>query len=189
MIDEQLLFWINGHHTPWLDTFFWTVSLRSVWIPMYLIIVLAVWRRYSWRGALTILLMVGIGMLFTDYANSHYLRPWIGRLRPSNPENPIAPLLHIVNGKIGHGYGFPSCHSSNIWLITLLTIHWLRTRFAAIAMCIVALLWCYSRVYLAMHYPGDIIGGFILAALVFGGLLALHRHLHHRYPTIPYPKK
>lgn len=66
---------------------------KVVWVPLYLSLLYVVWYNYSWRGVLGVLLMVGVGMLFTDMLNSQVIRPWIGRLRPSNPDNPIAPLV------------------------------------------------------------------------------------------------
>ena len=180
-MDEQIFFFINGHHTAFLDQFMYLVTQKLVWIPLYVSLLYVTWRNYSWRGVLTLLVMVGLGMLVTDWANSHFLRPWIGRMRPSNPDNPIAHLVHTVNGKHGSGYGFPSCHSANIWLLTLLVIHWFRDRHLSPAIILVALVVCYSRVYLGYHYPGDILGGFVLAYIVVWVLTWLHeRFLHFR---------
>ena len=174
-MDEQLFFLINAHHTEYLDAFMWMMSQKTVWIPLYASLLYVVWRNYSWRGALTVLLAIGIGMLFTDWGNAHILRPWIGRLRPSNPDNPIAPMVHIVYGRHGNGCGMPSAHSANMWLLTYVVYHWLRSRWTAITMATLSLVICYSRVYLGFHYPGDILGGFILATLVVCTLAYLFR--------------
>lgn len=178
-MDTQIFFFINGNHTALLDSFFYLVSQKAVWIPLYMALLYAVWRNYSWKGVITILLMIGIGMLITDWANAHFLRPYIGRMRPSNPDNPIAHMVHIVNGKRGHGFGFPSCHSANIWLLTLMIIHWFRDRRLSMAMVVTALLVCYSRVYLGYHYPGDILGGFILAYVVMWIIEWIHEDYLH----------
>ena len=169
-MDEQLFFLINAHHTEYFDAFMWMMSQKTVWIPLYASLLYVVWRNYSWRGVLTVLLVFGIGMLFTDWGNAHILRPWIGRLRPSNPDNPIAPMVHIVYGRHGSGCGMPSAHSANMWLLTLVICHWLRSRWMYVSMTVLTLIICYSRVYLGFHYPGDILGGFILACLVTLGL-------------------
>ena len=176
-MDTQLFFLINGSHTPFLDQLMYLVSQKTVWVPLYVSLLYVVWRNYSWKGMLTVLLMVGAGMLVTDWANAHLLRPWIGRLRPSNPDNPISSMVHIVNGRRGSGCGFPSAHSANIWLLTLLMIHWFRDRLLSRVMVITALLVCYSRIYLGYHYPGDILGGFILAYLVVWVLTWAHEGL------------
>ena len=166
-MDEQLFFIINGTHTAFLDGFMYLVSQKAVWVPLYLSLLYVIWRNYSWRGIVAVLLMIGVGMLFTDWMNAHMLRPWIGRLRPSNPDNPIAPLVHIVNNRRGSGCGFPSAHSGNIWMLTFAVAYWLRDKVVATSMGVVALVVCYSRVYLGYHYPGDILGGFVLALLTF----------------------
>jgi len=184
MTDEQIFFFINGHHTPFFDQLMYLLTLKLVWVPVYVALLYAVWRNYSWRGALGVLVMVGIGMLFTDCFNSQLLRPWIGRLRPSNPDNPIAPLVHIVNGRHGNGCGFPSAHSANMWMLTFVIWHWLREKWLTVAMSLLTVAICYSRVYLGFHYPGDILGGFVLALLVVLLLSWLHRRFLHFKPIV-----
>lgn len=185
-MDEQLFFLINANHTEYFDAFMWMMSQKTVWIPLYAGLLYVVWRNYSWRGVLTVLLVFGIGMLFTDWGNAHILRPWIGRLRPSNPDNPIAPMVHIVYGRHGNGCGMPSAHSANMWLLTFVISHWIRSRWTYVSMTILTLIICYSRVYLGFHYPGDILGGFVLACLVtFGLSLAFRKNLWKVTPVEP----
>ncbi|MDD7248010.1 MAG: phosphatase PAP2 family protein [Prevotellaceae bacterium] len=185
-MDTQLFFLINGYHTPYLDQLMFLISQKAVWIPLYASLLYVVWRNYSWRGLLTVLLMVGIGMLITDWANAHLLRPWIGRLRPSNPDNPISSMVHIVNGRRGSGCGFPSAHAANIWLLTLLMFHWFRDGLLSLTMVVVAVAVCYSRIYLGYHYPGDILGGIVLAYLTAWLLTWLHcRLLHFKHKFAP----
>lgn len=174
-MDEQLFFIINSNNTPFFDSLMYLLSQKTVWIPLYAALLYVVWRNYSWRGVLAVLLMVGVGMLITDTFNSQLLRPWIGRLRPSNPDNPISSLVHIVNGKRGGGCGMPSAHSANTWMLTFVMVYWVRNRWMAVTMSLVTLAVCYSRVYLGFHYPGDILGGFLLAIVAIALLAWLHR--------------
>ena len=170
-MDTQIFFFINGHHTLFLDHFMYLITMKTVWLPLYISLLYIVWRNYSWKGALVVLLMIGAGMLVTDWANAHWLRPWIGRLRPSNPDNPISHMVHIVNGKRGSGCGFPSAHSANIWLLTLIITRFFQNKFVSRTMTITALLVCYSRIYLGYHYPGDVLGGFVLAYLTYAVMM------------------
>lgn len=184
-MDEQIFFAVNGTHNIFLDQFLWLVTGKLVWVPLYVSLLYVVWRNYSWRGVLGVLLMVGGCMFFTDFLNSQVIRPWIGRLRPSNPDNPIAPMVHIVNGKHGNGCGFPSAHSANMWMLTFVMAHWLRSRLLTISMAVLTLLICYSRVYLGFHYPGDILGGLVYAFLVVLLLRWLHVRYLHFTPVTP----
>ncbi len=170
-LDEQLFFLINSHHCFPVDQFMFLVSQKLVWVPLYVAMLYAIWRNYSWKGAATVLLLIGAGMLVTDWGNAHLLRPWIGRLRPCNPDNPISDMVHIVNGKRNHGCGFPSAHSANIWLMVFIVSHWLTDRKVRLTLVITALIVCYSRVYLGLHYPGDILGGFVLAWITYNIIL------------------
>ncbi|MBQ8059461.1 MAG: phosphatase PAP2 family protein [Prevotella sp.] len=173
-MDEQIFFAINGAHNIFLDQLMTLLTGKMVWVPLYLSLLYVVWYNYSWRGVLGVLLMVGVGMLFTDMLNSQVIRPWIGRLRPSNPDNPIAPLVHVVNGRHGNGCGFPSAHSANMWMLTFIIAHWLRNYALSFFMAALSLLICYSRVYLGYHYPGDILGGFVWAFMVVYVLRYIH---------------
>lgn len=183
-MDEQIFFLVNSNHTAFADMMMYSISQKAVWVPFYISIAYVVWRNYSWKGLLGILLMVGVGMLFTDWGNAHLLRPYIGRLRPSNPDNPIAPMVHIVNGRVGHGCGFPSAHSGNIWLLVFIVHYWFRNRMLNVTMSIVALTVCYSRVYLGYHYPGDIAGGFVLALMVATALAYIHKRCTSFQPIV-----
>ena len=181
-MDEQIFFAINGAHSAFLDQLMWLLTGKVVWAPLYISLLYVVWRNYSWRGVLGVLLMVGVGMFFTDFLNSQVIRPWIGRLRPSNPDNPIAPLVHIVNGRHGNGCGFPSAHSANMWMLTFVIAHWLRNKWLAFSMAVLTLLICYSRIYLGFHYPGDILGGLVWAIIVVGMLSFCHKKYLHFTP-------
>ena len=181
-MDEQIFFAINGAHSAFLDQLMWLLTGKVVWAPLYISLLYVVWRNYSWRGVLGVLLMVGVGMFFTDFLNSQVIRPWIGRLRPSNPDNPIAPLVHIVNGRHGNGCGFPSAHSANMWMLTFVIAHWLRNKWLAFSMAVLTLLICYSRIYLGFHYPGDILGGLVWAIIVVGTLSFCHKKYLHITP-------
>lgn len=163
------------------------VSAKEVWIPLYISLLYVAWRNYSWKGALTLLIMAGLCMLVTDWANSHFLRPWIGRLRPNNPDNPLSSIVHVVRGRYGSGCGFPSAHAGNIWALTFLIIHWFRDRLLSMAMVILAILVCYSRSYMAFHYPGDLLGGMALAWITVFIATWIHQEKLH-FVNVKEPK-
>ena len=86
----------------------------------------------------------------------------VERLRPSNPANPISDLVHIVNNYRGGRYGFPSCHASNSFGLAFFLVFLFRKRWLSLFILLWATLNCYTRIYLGVHYPGDLIVGAII---------------------------
>lgn len=84
------------------------------------------------------------------------------RLRPSNPENPLSEMVHIVGGYRGGSYGFPSCHAANSFALASFLILLFANRKLSLFIFAWAVLNSYSRVYLGVHYPGDLLVGAII---------------------------
>ena len=100
-IDTDLLLTLNGIHAPLLFTG------KMIWVPMYASILYVLLRNFNWKVALCMVVGIALTITFADQMCNSFLRPLIGRLRPSNPENPIADMVYIVNGRHGGGNGFP----------------------------------------------------------------------------------
>lgn len=161
--DTETLLWINGMHCELLDYFMTMVSYRFTWIPLYASFLLVLAKNFDRKTVLTTLLAVVVVVLLCDQTASGLLKPMVGRLRPSNPDNPISGMVHIVNGYRGGRYGFPSSHSANSWGMAFLGMYLARNRKLNVFLAFWATLMCYSRVYLGVHYPGDILTGFVIA--------------------------
>lgn len=180
-LDHQLLLLINGMHTSFLDSLMWLISEKLVWIPFYVAAIIMVWRNRSWKGVLHLLILVGVMMLFTDTLNSQVIRPFFHRLRPANLDSPVGTLVHVVNGYRGGLYGFPSAHAANYWGLSLLLFYNVRSRLLLASMAVLTLVVCYSRSYLGVHYPGDLMAGIIYATMSVG----LITYVHSRYFKLP----
>lgn len=190
--DHELLLQINGMHTPFLDQLMWLISGKAVWIPFYLITIFVIYKNVGWKRTLQMLLMVGIMMLFTDMVNSQIIRPWFHRLRPANLESPVGAMVHIVNNYRGGAYGFPSAHAANYFGLSLIIAYFIRSWKTLTTLIVLTLVICYSRSYLGVHYPGDLIAGMLYATIVVIPLLYLHnrfmpldRHLKPIFVYIP----
>lgn len=172
-LDADILLWINGHHTEWLDTIMWWTSHPATWLPLYIVLMILVAVRFrSWKAALFIILGFIVAVGLSDILCSGVLKPLVCRLRPSH--EPALDPLHLVNGYTGGRYGFCSSHAANTAAVATLFSLLYRNKIATAVLVIWVALNCYSRMYLGAHYPTDILVGLLigtlLAALVYWGL-------------------
>ena len=100
---------------------------------------------------------IALTITFADQMGATVIRPLVCRPRPANLENPISEFVQIVNGYRGGRYGFPSCHAANTFGLAFFLFYLFRNRSLNWFIMLWALLTCYSRSYLGVHYPGDLL--------------------------------
>lgn len=161
-IDQSLLLYLNSLHCPFGDYFMSTFSGKIIWVPMYASILYILLKNFHWKVTLYCLVAIALTITFADQVCATLIRPVVERLRPSNLENPISEFVHIVNDKRGGSYGFPSCHASNSFGLAGFIVLLFRKRWLSIFICVWAAINCYSRIYLGVHYPGDLLAGIIV---------------------------
>lgn len=163
--DWSLFEALNFDGPAWLDSAMIAISGIKMWIPLYILIIYMVWRNYGWRAVVALLaaLLVAIGLsdiiagVFKHQGVlANVLPEFPVRLRPMHSEG----LDFVANGYYtGNIYGTVSAHTSTIVAISIISIYSVRRRWFSVVMPCVALLICYSRIYLACHFPQDILLG------------------------------
>ena len=168
-MDAQLFLFLNGLHADWLDPVMVAITKMWPWIPLYLLLLYLVFKQYGKRGW-WILLGVCVVILCSDQLSAHVCKPLFQRLRPCfNPE--LEGLVHLPNGLPGGRFGFVSSHAANTFAVAsyLTGVLWRRYRWIGWVLYGWAFLSSYSRIYVGVHYPGDIVAGAALGILI--GLL------------------
>lgn len=185
--DHSLFLWMNFDGGAALDSLMLLASGKLTWVPLYLLILWLVWRKVGSRALLIFVVMAVLGVVLTDivagvFKHSGPLK-WLlpnldVRLRPMyTPE--LEGLVHVV--KQGGKFGSVSAHAATTCSVALLSALTLRRCwFSVVAVVWVALV-CYSRIYLAYHFPLDILYGLILGAAVGYLCHALYKSLSARF--------
>ena len=176
-IDTEILLAINGWHAPWADTLMWIISAKATWIPLYLLLIgVLVWRyrkpvmtSVKWLqkvpACVVIIAMIGLAVGAADFIASGILKELVARPRPTRvPE--LEGVLHLVNGYRSGRYGFVSSHAANTMVCALLFSMIWRNKIATVGLMLWVAANCYSRMYLGVHYPLDILGGLMVGCLV-----------------------
>lgn len=187
-LDTSVFLAVNGCHSDYWDNFMEMFSGRYIWLPLYLSIVYVMFRSFHWKVNVACLLVVALLIAINDQTSGSLLRSTVGRLRPANLDNPISPMVHIVDGYRGGRYGFPSAHAANCWGLAFFMYYVFRRHLLTFTLMVWAVVTCWSRMYLGVHYFGDILVGMLLglasASLVY---YVFQRSLHRVTETFkPY---
>jgi undecaprenyl-diphosphatase len=176
--DTQLFLYLNGANTPVLDTVMYWITHRFTWIPLYLLIIVFLLHRYRLQ-ALWILLALIATITLADQVASGFFKPYFGRSRPCY-EEAIQALVHVVGG-CGGQFGFVSSHSANTFALATFLWLLLGRRYPGIVLFYVwAGLVSYSRIYVGVHYPLDLIGGALVGSISAGLVYAVYFALNRR---------
>jgi undecaprenyl-diphosphatase len=186
-LDQRIFLFLNSFHCSLMDHAMWYISGRPIWIPLYAIIIYFIIRkrkRNFWLTLIAVALMIFLSDQIADV-----IKDTVHRLRPSH--NPtISNLVHVVIDPKGHeyrggSYGFVSSHASNCFAVFAFVSMFFAKRWVTIAMCFWALLVVYSRIYLGVHYPGDILGGAIIGLAIGSAIFSLENLVFKKYFDTP----
>jgi len=171
-LDQQLFLFLNSHNSPFWDTVMTTISAIIVWFPLYIAILVYLGLRYK-RKFLIILLFIIAAVTLSDQA-ALLIKNIVHRPRPCH-EPALSGLVHLVNGRCGGMWGFVSSHAANSFNVALLSLLLIRKRWFSVSIVIWAAIVGYSRIYLGVHYPGDVICGAAVGTLAGWVMYSLYR--------------
>lgn len=169
--DYPLFEMLNFDGGATLDSLMSAISGIVMWIPLYLLILYMVWRRWSWRGVVALILAVALALGLADllagiFKHSGPLKnlwpDFPARLRPMFSEG----LSDVNIPSTNHGrYGTVSAHAATIVSLSIISAYAIHRRWFSWLIAVVAIAICYSRIYLACHFPQDILLGAALGVV------------------------
>lgn len=179
-IDESLFLFLNAHHNSIVDVLMWLFSDKLFWGPLYVWFLWLLHKRYPkhyWTVLITILAMIIASDQLCNLAKDGFMR-----LRPSQ-EPHLQAMVHVVNNYRGGMYGFYSGHSSNAFAVALFMITTIagERKYIIPVSLTYAFLTAYSRIYLGVHYPGDVLAGIFMGALLGTGFAYAHDKLRNKF--------
>ncbi len=178
--DKQLLLMVNGSDSWFLDCLILTLTNAKTWIPLYLgLLFVVIKANKNVRAVGLILAAAGLCYLLAGAVDDGIVKPLVARWRPTHdPE--IGSLVDVVNGYRGGKYGFFSAHAANTFSIAIFFSLLIRQRMLTFFLVGWSLTNCYTRLYLGVHYPGDITVG-----LIWGGFVGWFVHMLYCRITTP----
>lgn len=172
--DIDLLLALNGSESLYLDGIMWTITRTSTWLLLFGALFYIVIKNNKLKQSLVIFILVALLITVADQVASGICKPLFQRFRPTH-DPIVGPMIDIVNGYRGGKYGFFSSHASNTFAgATFFALLFSNIR-VSVLLYIWATLCTYSRLYLGVHYPTDILTGLtfgILSGYVFHFLYA-----------------
>jgi undecaprenyl-diphosphatase len=184
-IDQSLLLFLNSFHNAFWDKAVTIFTSIEIWIPFYLLIVYMIVKTYK-RNSIYILILIGLSIAVSDqFAN--LIKNLVERLRPT--QDPVlGSIVHNVYNR-GGAFGFFSAHAANTFTLAIISAKLFKNQIYTILIFTWAVLVSYTRIYIGLHYPGDLLAGWILgflAGLAFYQLMVIvqRRYFKANFPDI-----
>ena len=179
-IDESLFLFLNAQHNSFFDPLMWLFSNKLFWTPLYAWFLWLLYTKYPkhfWTVLIAIVLMIVASDQLSNFAKNNFMR-----LRPSQ-EPHLYSLVHTVNEYRGGMYGFYSAHTANAFAVAFFLISTLAgsKKYIIPVILTYSILTAYSRIYLGVHYPGDILTGAIMGLLIGTSFAYFHHKLRAKF--------
>lgn len=182
-LDRELLLILNGSDSLYLDTLVCTLTSAVTWVPLYISLFFLVLKNND--TVFKILLIMGCAALCIVLAGTVddvIVKPLVARWRPTHDPQ-IGAVVDVVNGYRGGKYGFFSAHASNTFSIAVFFSLLVRSRLLTFFLVTWSFVNCWTRLYLGVHFPGDILVGLIWGAIVGTAVYYLFYRISRRLST------
>ncbi|MDZ7897907.1 MAG: phosphatase PAP2 family protein [Arcicella sp.] len=174
-LDTQAFLWLNSQHSDFFDKIMLWVSGKNEWFPMYAIIIGSIVWRYKSRSV-GMLLTIIMSVVISDRVCSGFFKPLMQRLRPCH-EPSLQKLVHTV-GDCGGQFGFCSSHAANTFTLATCLFLLFGKEFSSIKYFYIwAIIVSYSRIYVGVHYPLDVLTGAGIGVLAASLCFQVYRKL------------
>ena len=176
-LDQQLFLFLNSVNSPFWDKVMLFLSMKVVWAPLYLVILIYLGKKYKKKFRIIILFVI-LAVALTDQT-ALIIKYSFDRLRPCH-EPSLQGLVHLVKGECGGKFGFVSSHAANSFNVALLSLMFIKKRWYSVSIIFWAAAVAYSRIYLGAHYPGDVLCGAIVGSLIGWSVYMMYKRTDNR---------
>ena len=178
-LDTRITLFLNNLGCESLDGAVLMMTKTTPWIPFFVLLLYFLWKQLGWKRTLAALVGTALCVLICDQFSAHVCKPYFHRLRPTHtPE--LEGLVRVVNGyRAGYPYGFFSSHAANTFGIATFLSFVFRKRVWTGVLFAWAFVCTATRVYLGVHYFGDVLVGALFGMLVGGGIAYLYSKFHN----------
>lgn len=164
--DKQLLLSLNGSNSLFADGMAMVLTTAQTWIPLYLaIIYIVIKNNENIRQIMLVISCTLLCVLLAGGLDDIVVKPLVARWRPTHDPQ-IGMLVDVVNQYRGGNYGYFSAHAANTFSIALFISLVVRNKSFTLSLVAWSLTNCWTRVYLGVHYPGDILCGLLWGTVV-----------------------